>query len=224
MNKRLLNLKTFLFIFVCLTIILTSSNTVKAHLTNSTLIARNNVWASASFPVERFQAYTSPFGYRRSPRGGRMEFHNGLDIAAPQGSYIRNWWKGTVIKVGDRGACGTHIIVQSGNWKHSYCHMKGRVQKINGRLYMVDRTGGIKIAKGQQIPAGARIGRIGMTGRTTGPHLHWVLRYGKNYVDPAKVLRAMYSKQQATNRSNINITGSQRDQIKLEESKLIRQQ
>lgn len=222
MNKRLINLKTFLSILVCLTIILTSSNTVKAVEKNSTLLARNNVWSSASFPVERFQAYTSPFGYRRSPRGGRMEFHNGLDIAAPQGSYIRNWWGGTVIKVGDRGACGTHIIVKSGNWKHSYCHMKGRVQKINGRLYMVDRAGGIKIAKGQKIPAGLRIGRIGMTGRTTGPHLHWVLRYGKNYVDPAKVLRAMYSKQKISNSSNI--TGSQRRQIKLEESKLINQQ
>ena len=222
MKKRLLNLKTFLFIIVSLTIILTSLNTVNAVENNSTLLAKNNLWSSASFPVERFQAYTSPFGYRRSPTGGRIEFHNGLDIAAPQGSYIRNWWGGTVIKVGDRGACGTHIIVKSGNWRHSYCHMKGRVQKINGRLYMVDRGGGIKIAKGQQIPAGARIGRIGMTGRTTGPHLHWVLRYGKNYIDPAKVLRAMYSKQGATNTSNIN--ASQRYQIKLEESKLIRNQ
>lgn len=224
MKQRLLNLKILGFILISLTTVLPSSNTVKAVEKNSTLYAKNNVWASASFPVERFQAYTSPFGYRRSPRGGRMEFHNGLDIAAPQGSYIRNWWGGTVIKVGDRGACGTHIIVKSGNWKHSYCHMKGRVQKINGRLYMVDRAGGIKIAKGQKIPAGARIGRIGMTGRTTGPHLHWVLRYGKNYVDPGKVLRAMYSKQKLSNTSNINITGSQRRQIKLQESKLINNQ
>lgn len=223
MNKRLLNFKVLGFFIVSLIMILFSSSTAAVE-NNSILLAKNNVWSSASFPVERFQAYTSPFGYRRSPRGGRMEFHNGLDIAAPQGSYIRNWWGGTVIKVGDRGACGTHIIVKSGSWKHSYCHMKGRVQKINGRLYMVDRAGGIKIAKGQKIPAGLRIGRIGMTGRTTGPHLHWVLRYGKNYVDPAKVLRAMYSTQNLTNRSNINITGSQRRQIKLEESKLIRQQ
>ena len=219
MNKRILNLKALGFILVSLTTILPSSNTVKAVENNSTLYATNNVWSSASFPVERFQAYTSPFGYRRSPRGGRMEFHNGLDIAAPQGSYIRNWWGGTVIKVGDRGACGTHIIVQSGDWKHSYCHMKGGVETSNGQLYMVDRAGGIQIAQGQQIPAGLRIGRIGMTGRTTGPHLHWVLRYGKNYVDPAKVLRAMYSKQQVTNTSNIN--SNQRYQIKLEESKLI---
>jgi murein DD-endopeptidase MepM/ murein hydrolase activator NlpD len=48
------------------------------------------VWAGASFPVENFQTYTSPFGYRRAPDGGyRQEFHYGLDMAAPNGSYIR---------------------------------------------------------------------------------------------------------------------------------------
>ena len=222
MKKLRLNLKILGFIVAILITVLPSLNTVKASDNNSMLLARNSVWSSASFPVERFQRYTSPFGYRRSPRSGRVEFHNGLDIAAPQGSYIRNWWGGIVIKVGDRGACGTHIIVKSGNWRHSYCHMKGRVQRINGKLYMVDRAGGIKIAQGQRIPAGARIGRIGMTGRTTGPHLHWVLRHGNNYVDPAQVLQAMYSKQKVSNTSNIK--GSQRIQIKLEESKLNNQQ
>ena len=204
MKKRKLNVKLLGLIFVSLTTILPSSNTVeaveKAVEKKGTLLAKNNAWSSASFPVERFQSYTSPFGYRRSPNRGRWEFHNGLDIAAPKGSYIRNWWGGKVVKVGDRGACGTHIIVQSGNWKHSYCHMQGRVEKIGGRLHMVDRAGGIKIALGQQIPSGIRIGRIGMTGRTTGPHLHWVLRYNKNYVDPGAVLRRMYSNQ------NDNIT------------------
>lgn len=222
MNKLIFKVKTLGLILVSLTTILpSSSNTVKAVENNSTLLATNNTWSSASFPVERFQSYTSPFGYRRSPSRRGWEFHNGLDIAAPQGSYIRNWWGGTVIKVGDRGACGTHIIVKSGNWRHSYCHMKGRVQKSNGRLYMIDRAGGIKIAKGQQIPTGARIGRIGMTGRTTGPHLHWVLRYGNNYVDPGQVLKAMFSKQKLTKTSNS--WGSQQSQIKIEESKIINQ-
>jgi murein DD-endopeptidase MepM/ murein hydrolase activator NlpD len=99
--------------------------------------------------------------------------------------------------------------------------MQGRVEKANGRLYMVDSAGGIKIAQGQQIPAGARIGRIGMTGRTTGPHLHWVLRHGNNYVDPGEVLRAMFSNQSATHTSNS--WASQQSQIKIEESKLLNQ-
>ena len=53
-------------------------------------------WTGASFPVEDFVDYTSPFGYRRSATGGSSsEFHSGLDLAAPEGSYIRSWWAGS---------------------------------------------------------------------------------------------------------------------------------
>jgi murein DD-endopeptidase MepM/ murein hydrolase activator NlpD len=159
-------------------------------------IATSSTWQNASFPVENFQAYSSPFGYRRSATGGSgWEFHRGLDFAAPQGSYIRNWWSGKVIKVSDRTACGTHIIVQSGDWEHTYCHMKGHIEAQGGNRYFIDREGGIQIWEGQYINSGVRIGRVGMTGRTTGPHLHWGLKYANNYVDPALVLRAMYAQQ-----------------------------
>lgn len=170
-----------------------------------------NGWLAASFPVENFQAYTSAFGYRPSATGGNgWEFHSGLDIAAPQGSYIRNWWAGTVIKVGDKTACGTHIVIKSGEWEHTYCHMEGYVDTANGRRFLIDRAGGIQIWEGQIIPTGARIGRVGMTGRTTGPHLHWGLKYANNYVDPAMVLREMFAQQQiARGRARVNIQQSQ---------------
>jgi murein DD-endopeptidase MepM/ murein hydrolase activator NlpD len=181
-----------------------------------------NAWLSASFPVENFQAYTSAFGYRRSATGGdNWEFHGGLDIAAPQGSYIRNWWGGKVIKVGDRNACGTHVIIKSGEWEHTYCHMEGHVETISGRRYLVDRTGGIQIAEGQQIPTGLRIGRVGMTGRTTGPHLHWGLKYATNYVDPAMVLREMFSQQQAAKKTG-SMVNAQQTQVIIEESEYTR--
>ncbi|WP_370584691.1 M23 family metallopeptidase [Oculatella sp. LEGE 06141] len=154
-------------------------------------------WQGASFPVENFQAYTSPFGYRQSPSGGySQEFHYGLDMAAPEGSYIRNWWGGKVVEVTDNSNCGTSVVVESGSWLHIYCHMQGHVEVANGRRYMIDRSGGIQIWEGQDLPAGTRIGRVGMTGRTTGPHLHWGMKYSENWVDPALVLRAMYSEQQ----------------------------
>lgn len=157
----------------------------------------NAAWSSASFPVENFQTYTSPFGYRTSPYDdSAQEFHSGLDLAAPQGSYIRNWWGGQVIEVSDAGNCGTSVIIQSGGWQHIYCHMMGHVEVIDGSRYLVDRGGGIQLWEGQVIPTGARIGRVGMTGRTTGPHLHWGLKYDSEWVDPALVLRAMYSSQQ----------------------------
>lgn len=159
-------------------------------------------WYGASFPVEDFQAYTSPFGYRSSPDGGySTEFHYGLDMAAPEGSYIRNWWSGKVVEVSDDSNCGTSVVVESGAWMHIYCHMRGHVEEDSKGRYMIDREGGIQIWEGQDLPAGARIGRVGMSGRTTGPHLHWGLKFNENWVDPALVLRAMYVGQQAASRS-----------------------
>ncbi len=153
-------------------------------------------WNNGSFPVENFQAYTSPFGYRTSPTGGyTTEFHSGLDLAAPQGSHIRNWWNGRVISVSDNTACGTSVRVQSGSWVHVYCHMIGYVKQNSSGRYMVDSAAGIQIQEGQNVAAGQRIGRVGMTGRTTGPHLHWTLKYQGKYVDPALVLRSMYTAQ-----------------------------
>ncbi|BAZ17586.1 peptidase M23B [Calothrix sp. NIES-4071] len=183
-------------------------------------------WQGASFPVENFQAYTSPFGYRPSATGGGgWEFHSGLDIAAPRGSYIRNWWTGVVTKVEDRGACGTHIVIQSGQWQHTYCHMEGNLETANGVRYMVDRAGGIQIAQGMQISAGTRIGRVGMSGRTTGPHLHWGLKFNGNHVDPAFVLRSMFAQQPANlrqARQGSSFINQQQTQIKIQESKFIR--
>ncbi|MEB3311726.1 MAG: M23 family metallopeptidase [Snowella sp.] len=154
-----------------------------------------NPWQYASFPVENFQAYTSGFGYRSSPVDGSSQFHYGLDLAAPIGSYVRSWWTGRVVELSDHTACGTMIRIQSGEWQHVYCHLMGRVQKEGNIDYLIDREGGIVLQEGQAIPAGARIARVGMTGRTTGPHLHWGLKYGGNYIDPALVLQAMYTQQ-----------------------------
>ncbi|MGD1716948.1 M23 family metallopeptidase [Dapis sp. BLCC M172] len=164
---------------------------VKAQETKITnqQIAYVNNWQNASFPVENFQGYTSPFG----PRGGG--FHYGLDLAAPLGSYIRNWWSGKVVEVWEDGRCGTGIVIQSGYWEHVYCHVQGKVETRNGRRYLVDRGGGIMLLQGQVLPAGSRIARVGMTGRTSGPHLHWGLKYGGRWVDPGLILREMYAQQ-----------------------------
>lgn len=108
---------------------------------------------------------------------------------------------GKVTDLSDDTACGTSISIQSGAWTHTYCHMEGHVENhANGR-YLIDRDGGLQIAQGQNIPVGARIGRIGMTGRTTGPHLHWVLKHNGNYVDPALVLKEMFKRQTVSSAS-----------------------
>ena len=148
-------------------------------------------WQSASFPVEDFVAYTSPFGYRDHPYGGRS-FHYGLDIAAPLGSYIRAWWGGQVVEVTDDTACGTSAVIESEGWLHIYCHMQGHVVvEKDGDRWLVDHAGGVQIRQGDTVKSGQRIGRIGMTGRTTGPHLHWGMKYQESWIDPAVVLKAM---------------------------------
>lgn len=148
-------------------------------------------WQAASFPVEGFIAYTSPFGYRDHPYGGRR-FHYGLDIAAPIGSYIRAWWEGEVVEVTDDTACGTSVVIESDDWLHIYCHMQGRViVESDGDRWLIDSGGGIRMRQGDRVKGGERIGRIGMTGRTTGPHLHWGMKHRGRWIDPALVLKAM---------------------------------
>ncbi len=166
------------------------TKSVQAQAVN---VKNSTSWRNASFPVENFQAYTSGFGYRIHPVTGRRSFHNGLDLAAPLGSYVRNWWSGQIVHLSDNTNCGTMIKIQSGSWTHTYCHLMGSVENTSKGIALVDRSGGIVLFKGQKIPSGARIGRIGMTGRTTGPHLHWVLKYNGNHVDPAHVLRQMFA-------------------------------
>lgn len=94
--------------FVGLPLSLWQQKLAKAEEVAQTQVASGNSWSRASFPVENFQHYSSPFGYRRSATGGAgWEFHSGLDLAAPQGSYVRSWWTGRVLKVADRDNCGT---------------------------------------------------------------------------------------------------------------------
>ncbi|NJN76867.1 MAG: M23 family metallopeptidase, partial [Synechococcaceae cyanobacterium RL_1_2] len=147
-----------------------------------------------SFPVE-IQAYTSPYGQRINPVTGQSQFHRGLDIAAPRGSYIRNWWSGQLVSLSDNTACGTMLVIASGSWEHIYCHLEGEVGSDSEGTYFYDSGANIMIRQNQIVPGGARIARVGMSGRTTGPHLHWGLKFNGNYIDPAIVLREMYKNQ-----------------------------
>lgn len=141
-------------------------------------------WGMGVFPVTSFLAYTSHFGTRTGP-WGRLEPHYGLDIAAPLGSPIRNWWAGVVQSVINDGACGVGLVIRSGNYEHIYCHLAGRVA---GGTY---RSGPVALAPGQVLGTGQLIGHVGMSGRTTGPHLHWGMRHRGRWLDPALILRAM---------------------------------
>ncbi|WP_373480076.1 M23 family metallopeptidase [Geminocystis sp.] len=192
-NPKNLSFSSGLLISILTVIITNSLILVKPKLVQAQTIPVTASWRQASFPVENFQAYTSGFGYRIHPVTGSRQFHQGLDLAAPLGSYVRSWWSGQVVGLSDHTACGTMIKIQSGNWTHIYCHLMGTVENTAKGTVLVDRSGGVVLWQGQNVPAGARIGRVGMTGRTTGPHLHWGLMYNGNYVNPADVLRQMFA-------------------------------
>lgn len=142
-------------------------------------------WGRGSFPVASFAGYTSPFGLRAHPLSGGMRPHLGLDIAAPFGSPVRNWWAGTLVATLQESGCGNGLVIRSGAYEHLYCHLAGRVE---GDTY---RSGPVMLRRGQRLRTGQTIGHVGLSGSTTGPHLHWGLRYGNRWLDPAAVLRAM---------------------------------
>ncbi len=153
--------------------------------------ARADSWRLGAFPVASFAGYTSAFGMRVHPLGGDRRPHYGLDIAAPLGSPVRSWWGGVVKDVINDGGCGVGLVIRSGAYEHIYCHLAGRG---SGGSY---RSGAVQLRLGQGVRTAQVIGHVGMSGSTTGPHLHWGLRHGGRWIDPAQVLRAMARARQA---------------------------
>ena len=111
---------------------------------------------------------TSNFGYRVHPIYKTRRLHTGADFGAPSGTPILAAGSGTVVYAGPRGGYGNVVIIDHG--------------KALATLYAHQSTvlagTGAKVAKGQVI------GRVGSTGMSTGPHLHFEVRANGNPVDP----------------------------------------
>lgn len=107
---------------------------------------------------------SSRYGTRIHPITGRKRFHDGLDIAAPHGNSVYAYTDGKVVQAGWNGGYGLAILIDHGNGlKTRYAHLS----KVNVRV-------------GQRVKTGERIGAVGSTGSSTGPHLHFeVIKWGK---------------------------------------------
>ena len=125
-----------------------------------------------SFPLRNYRI-TSSFGPRQNPVTGNLRFHQGLDLAAPQGTEVYATRDGTVSEQGEDPILGRYIIISHrDNWVSLYGHLSR-----------------IETTLRQQVNSGSLIGRVGSTGQSTGPHLHFELRQNGQAQDPEKLLR-----------------------------------
>jgi murein DD-endopeptidase MepM/ murein hydrolase activator NlpD len=117
---------------------------------------------------------TSGFGARVDPFTGQYAFHSGVDFAGPWGSVIQSTAPGRVIYAGQRGGYGNMVEIDHGFGIHT---RYGHLSKILVQL-------------GANVAAGAPIGKLGSTGRSTGPHVHYEVWYNDVVRNPSTFIEA----------------------------------
>lgn len=128
---------------------------------------------SMAWPVPASYRITSNFGPRICPFHGR-ENHPGIDIGAASGSAIVAASSGTVLSVIRSSSYGNYVIISHGNGVTT--------------LYAHQRDGGVRVRAGQHVSKGQRIGTVGSTGNSTGPHLHFEVRVNGTPKNPRNYL------------------------------------
>jgi murein DD-endopeptidase MepM/ murein hydrolase activator NlpD len=124
------------------------------------------------FPLAR-GSITSGFGTRSSPFSGHPEIHTGIDIGANRGTEVFAVREGVIITTGFDSTYGNFILIEHQNGYQSfYGHLES-----------------ILVEKNQKVSSGTIIGKVGTTGKSTGPHLHFELRKKGIPVNPEKIIR-----------------------------------
>jgi murein DD-endopeptidase MepM/ murein hydrolase activator NlpD len=115
---------------------------------------------------------TSPFGARPSPFGGPTEFHDGLDLKAAHGAPVRAAAAGRVVSARFEPGYGNTITLRHG---HGFTSRYAHLSRFSVRA-------------GQNVGRGEVIGAVGSTGRSTGPHLHFMVLKNGQWCDPREYL------------------------------------
>lgn len=141
------------------------------NLTSTTTDWTQLADAPSLWPLEG--RVTSSFGQREDPFNGEGAFHAGIDISSSFGASVRASGDGVVEAASLVNGYGREVVINHGHG----------VQTIYGHL------SGFTVIAGQQIKRGQVIGYVGLSGRSTGPHLHYEVRLGNTPVNPHKYLR-----------------------------------
>ena len=124
-------------------------------------------------PITAKWRLSSPYGYRADPFTGVRKFHTGMDLAAPTGTPVKATLDGKVIAVSYNQVYGNYVIISHINGYQSlYAHLHTATAKV-----------------GQRLNQGDKLGLVGSTGYSTGPHLHFTVYKNGKLVNPQELIK-----------------------------------
>lgn len=146
-----------------------SSSNGKPNDTNDYYVASNATWVNPC----KFKRFSSPFGWRVHPVYKDWRFHYGVDLSNSAGTDIVATRAGTVKVAKYSSSGGYYVEIDHGDgFSSKYLHMTHYIVK-----------------KGDKVAQGQKIGEMGSTGVSTGPHLHFSILYKGEHVNPAKYIK-----------------------------------
>ncbi len=123
--------------------------------------------------LEMHGRVSSSYGWRRDPFQGTSKFHGGIDLAARYGTEVPAAAGGTVVTAGEQGGYGLTVVVRhAGGYETRYAHLSS-----------------LDVRQGDTVEKGALVGRVGSTGRSTAPHLHFEVTQSGKRIDPDRFVR-----------------------------------
>ena len=135
----------------------------------------NDVYEGGVFtwPCPSSHKITSGFGYRDKPTAGATSYHQGYDIGASAGAAIVAAADGVVTSTGYSSVLGNYVILSHGG----------------GLFTIYEHCSAVLVSRGQSVSRGSTIAKVGSTGVSTGPHLHFGVQLNGKYVDPGNYLK-----------------------------------
>lgn len=115
---------------------------------------------------------TSGYGWRMHPIDKVMKFHYGIDIGGAQGTPVLSFAAGRISAVGKNNSYGNYVLISHDEgYSTLYAHLSA-----------------VTVKTGAAVKLGGTVGKVGQTGKATGPHLHFELRGGGKLIDPTPYL------------------------------------